>query len=301
MGDDSTAPRHQPGEVARTRRLVEGHGGVRLVLDESASPNGSARPPVVLLHGGAQTRHAWKGTTDALVAARHHVLAPDLRGHGESEHSAAGDYSIEALVEDLHAVLGLVDGPAVLVGASLGGLISMCFAAAHPALVRALVLVDVVARNHPAGEERIRRFLASHLDGFESMDEVVDAVADYQPHRPRPADASGLEPYVRPGVDGRLYWHWDPAFLLAGNRSWTFGKLEDLEHAGRSVRCPTHVLVGGDSDVVDGTAVARFRELIPHVEVSVVERAHHMIAGDQNDEFSGALLRVLERLDGGGG
>ena len=82
-----------------------------------------------------------------------------------------------------------------------------------PGIARGVVLVDIVPDMEQAGANRIQQFMAEHaLTGFASLDEVADAVAAYNPHRPRPTDLSGLRKNVRER-DGRWYWHWDPAFV----------------------------------------------------------------------------------------
>ena len=80
-----------------------------------------------------------------------------------------------------------------------------------------LVLVDVAPRLEQEGIERIAEFMLGNLDGFADLEEVADAVAAYNPHRPRPKDLSGLRKNVRQRDDGRWYWHWDPPFLLGGS------------------------------------------------------------------------------------
>src|SRR5690606_39272403 len=176
----------------------------------------------------------------------------------------------DALVGDVEGVVAYVGGPVVLVGASLGGLISILYAARHPDRVRAVVLIDVVPENNPVGVERIRRFLASSPEGFANFDEVVDAVAAYRPHLARPEDTSGLWHNLRKSPSGRLVWHWDRRFLLRDDKPWTHGRHGQLAEAARRLRQPTLLLVGGDSDVVDEAAVSRFRELLPTAIVRTV-------------------------------
>ena len=61
---------------------------------------------------------------------------------------------------------------------------------------------------------RIGAFMSEHMEiGFGSLEEVADAVAAYNPHRPRPTDLSGLKKNVRQRADGRWVWHWDPRFM----------------------------------------------------------------------------------------
>ncbi|MCQ0010960.1 alpha/beta hydrolase [Actinomadura madurae] len=120
-----------------------------------------ARGTVLFLHGGGQTRHSWRGAAGRLARAGWHTLALDTRGHGDSGWAPDGDYSMDALVADLAAVVAQLgeDGgaPPVLVGASLGGLTSLVAVAEKRVSARALVLVDVAPRIEPAGRRADRR------------------------------------------------------------------------------------------------------------------------------------------------
>lgn len=273
---------------------IAGRGGVELVCDDFGS--GTPGTPVLLLHGGAQTRQSWGRVPAVLRANGFRPLALDLRGHGQSEWAPDLDYSPDALVEDIQKVIAFIGGPTIMVGASLGGLVSMLFAARNPRQVLGLILIDVVPRNNPAGVDRIRRFMAANPAGFSDFDEAVEAVAQYQAHRPRPTKPVGLWRNLRRNQSGRLVWHWDPEFLLRGGHAWSEG-LEDylVSEAGR-LRVPTALVVGGDSDVVDAAGIADFLQIVPHASVSTVDHATHMIVGDRNDAFSAQLLRTCVRI-----
>ena len=183
---------------------------------------GSAEdPPAILLHGGGQTRHAWAGTAETLARAGWYAISLDQRGHGESDWAADGDYDRMRYADDVADVASALDAKPVLVGASLGGISSLLaidrvHSGKHPApdpLARALVLVDIATRMEPEGLDRIFEFMQAAPDGFASLEEAADAVAGYNPHRPRPKDLSGLKKNLREGADGRWRWHWDPRFI----------------------------------------------------------------------------------------
>ena len=149
-------------------------------------------PCVVLMHGGGQTRHAWRKVSDALVEAGYRTVAYDARGHGDSDWSADGVYGFDIFVNDLAVLLKSLPLKPVLVGASMGGVTALVTAARTPDAAGAIVLVDVTPRIDPVGAEKIRGFMTSHADGFDSLEAAVDAVAEYLPHRPRPKSNSGL-------------------------------------------------------------------------------------------------------------
>ncbi|MFZ4603282.1 MAG: alpha/beta fold hydrolase [Caulobacterales bacterium] len=274
-------------------RTLHGADGLRLAADEAGKPGG---PVALLLHGGGQVRQSWGGALSALAAAGMHAFALDLRGHGESDWSTTGDYDLDAYVRDLNRVIAEIGEPVVLIGASLGGLTSLVAAGeASRDRVRALVLVDITTRPDPGGVNHIAAFMKSAPEGFASVDEAADAVARYMAHRPRPRDPSGLMRNLRER-DGRLYWHWDPAFFSPNRRINT--ETERLESAACAVTAPTLLVWGLRSEVVTPEGIATFRTLMPNAEVFAVADAGHMVAGDKNDAFTSAVLAfVARRLD----
>jgi pimeloyl-ACP methyl ester carboxylesterase len=271
--------------------MWKGSGGVRLAGDTWGNPEGSA---VVLLHGGGQTRHAWGRTGERLGNAGYFAIAYDARGHGDSDWSAAGDYSLDALAADLCCVLAAlgIRQPA-LVGASLGGATSLVAIGEQRLEASALILVDIVPYTEPAGVERIRAFMAQNPDGFASLDEVADAIGRYRASPSRQRNPQGLAKNVRQGEDGRYRWHWDPQFL-AGQTERT-GRHARLSRCARNLTLPTLLVRGGSSDVVSEAGVQEFLELCPHAEYVNVAQAGHMVAGDRNDVFGEAALQFLTR------
>jgi pimeloyl-ACP methyl ester carboxylesterase len=269
-------------------------GALRLAGERWA---GDDRPPVVLLHGGGQTRHSWGGTARRLAAAGRTTVALDARGHGDSAWDPDGSYGVDAFAADLVAVLESLGGPAVLVGASLGGMTALVVSADRPDLVAGLVLVDIVVRNEPKGVARILEFMSAHPDGFATLDEVADANAAYNPLRPRPRSLDGLRKNVREGADGRWRWHWDPAFMDIQDEPQRDARVERLEDAAARVQAPTLIVRGSHSDVVSDEGLADMRRRMPDARVADVAAAGHMVAGDDNDVFGAALDAFLAETD----
>ncbi len=276
-----------PTEVIRHRE-VRTPDGLTIALDEGGPAGAST---VVLLHGGGQTRHSWAGAMRALLDGGYRVLNFDARGHGDSMWSPDGDYLLEHRASDLRAVAGRAR-PLALVGASLGGATAI-HAVAQGLAADALVLVDITPHPEPAGIERITAFMSRHTDGFASLDEAVDAVSAYNPHRPRPRDPGGLRRNLREGADGRLYWHWDPKILAT--TPVTHHETVQASANLIAARAPFPLLLvrGLSSDIVSDESVAAFRDLLPWAEVANVAGAGHMIAGDRNDAFNKAVLGFL--------
>jgi len=283
---------------------VTGAGGLVLVADERG-PEDAA--PVLLLHGGGQTRHSWSGTSTVLAERGWRSITLDFRGHGDSGWATDGDYRLIRFVADTEAVVRGLDQRPFLIGASLGGFTSMLLAGElHPGIARGVVLVDIIPEMESAGSHRISEFMSARAhDGFASLDEVADAVAAYNPHRPRPANLDGLRKNVRER-DGRWYWHWDPAFAGGGDGVADMGPSEvtDIDRLHAAVQrivddgIPMMLVRGRISDLVSAEGAQRFCERFPSVEFVDVSGAGHMVAGDRNDAFTDAVAGFLIRHGG---
>jgi len=279
-------------------RTYTGVGGVPLVADVGGDP---ARPAVILLHGGGQTRHSWGTAMRALVAHGYHVINLDTRGHGDSGWSPKADYRLATLAADLRIVIDTLPAPPALVGASMGGATSLVAVGttADP-IARALVMVDVVPRIEAEGANKIGAFMRANPEGFATLEEAADAVSAYYPHRPRPKDVSGLMKNLRRRDDGRLYWHWDPRMfdqpeLRRGDGPEPPRFVDQMIAACAGVHVPTLLVRGMQSDIVGENGIAEFRRYVPHLEVFDVADAGHMVAGDRNDAFNQGVIAFLEK------
>ncbi len=285
-----TPGKHLPG-TPEPSHFWRGYQGIRIAGDRWGDPAGTA---VILQHGGGQTRHAWKNTGEVLGEAGFHAVAFDARGHGDSDWSPEGDYSQDAMVRDLSAVLEALDiHQAVLVGASMGGGTSLVAAGEQVVDALALILVDVAPRIEPNGVQKIRDFMFRNPDGFASLEEVADAIASYQPHRTRPRNLNGLAKNVRLHDDGRYYWHWDPR-LMSGPRDLA-SRERRLSNCARALQVPSLIVKGAMSDVLTEEGVQDYLQTAPRSEYLNIGGAGHMVAGDRNDLFGKAIVEYLTR------
>lgn len=277
-----------------------GAAGNRLAADVF----GDAGRPVLLLHGGGQTRHAWRRTAVEIARAGMTAYAVDQRGHGDSEWVADGAYRFEDFADDVTAVAAELTRrhgePPVAIGASLGGIASLLAAGeAKDPIFAALVLVDITPRVDLAGVAKVQGFMRAHArEGFASVEEAADAVAAYLPHRPRPRSTEGLKKNLRLHPDGRWRWHWDPRFLdgrrpVGGDRPEVEAQLLG---AARELKIPAMLVRGGSSELVQEEHAKEFLALVPHARFADVSGARHMVAGDKNDQFSVAILAFLNDL-----
>ncbi len=272
-------------EAFETRRFRS--GDIDIAADIAGPLDGA---PVLLLHGGGQTRGAWGGALAEGARRGFRMISADLRGHGESGWSPAADYSLAAYVSDIGAVTATLSRPVFLVGASLGGSASLSYAG-QGGVLAGLVMVDVAPTVNTAGTDKILAFMKSAPSGFASVEEAADAVAAYLPNRPRPKDTSGLMRNLRMR-DGRLYWHWDPRMFQGGRPSRDVNRLRE---AARQVKAPTLLVRGRQSDVLSQEGVDDFLALVPHAAFADIAGADHMVAGDRNDAFNDAVFDFLER------
>ena len=273
----------------------KGHGDIKIAADVWGSNN---QELVILLHGGGQTRHAWGDTGKKLAEAGYHSVALDLRGHGDSEWHADGDYSIRAYKDDLVSIINEIGKPARLVGASLGGMASLVLAGdeINSDLCTALIMVDIGIYPDPVGSDRIVSFMLSGEKGFDSLEDVAKSISDYLPHRKKPKDLEGLKKNLRLKGDGRYYWHWDPRFIRRrpGSRDRRYFDLQ--LKAAEKVTIPTLLIRGALSDVVTMEDVDYFLSVISHAKFVEIENAAHMIAGDRNDIFAEEAIKFLKSL-----
>ncbi|WP_081060559.1 alpha/beta fold hydrolase [Burkholderia territorii] len=269
-----------------------GADGIRIAGDAWGHPDA---PLILFLHGGGQTRHAWRSTAERLGAEGYYAVTFDARGHGDSEWSADGDYSQDAMVRDLECIVAAVGaGQPILAGASMGG--GTCLVAAGDEYVRAraLILVDIVPSTEQVGFDRVSAFMEQNPDGFESLDEVADTIAKFRPQRARPSNLRRLAKNVRRGEDGRFRWHWDPR-LLNSRRKDLASRYERLSSCARRLTLPTLLVRGGSSDFVSEAGAHEFLAMCPHAEYVNVLGAGHMLGGDRNDAFGTAAMSFLAR------
>ncbi|WP_175817921.1 alpha/beta fold hydrolase [Burkholderia diffusa] len=270
-----------------------GADGIQIAGDSWGDPDA---PLILLLHGGGQTRHAWRGTAEQLGTNGYYAVTFDARGHGDSDWSTGGDYSQDAMVRDLKCIVeALGSKRPVLVGASMGG--GTCLVAAGERHVEAgaLMLVDIVPHTEQAGFDRISAFMEQNPAGFESLEEVADAIAKFRPQGERPSNVRGLAKNVRQGDDGRFRWHWDPR-LLDSRRKDLETRYDRLSSCARRLTLPMLLVRGGSSDFVSEAGAHEFLEMCPHAEYVNVTGAGHMLAGDRNDAFGKSAASFLARV-----
>lgn len=285
-----------------------GAEGNQLAATHYLPSEANGKPTVVLMHGGGQTRHSWKGGAERLAAHGYPAFTVDARGHGDSTWLESTHYRLPDYGEDLRAISAQVRERTstlpILIGASLGGISAL---AAHGQAKEAgvetpfsaLIMVDIVPKMASSGVDRIMAFMAANMsDGFSTVEEAADTIASYLPGRSRPKTLDGLSKNLRQRANGRFYWHWDPAFV-----NGPFNIMVGADDGGRmlsaaaaSLTVPVLLVRGGKSDLVTVEAAEDFLRTVPHAKLADVSDAGHMVAGDKNDVFVDAVLKFLTEI-----
>jgi pimeloyl-ACP methyl ester carboxylesterase len=268
--------------------------------------HGNSGRPILLLHGGGQTRHSWRHTAAHLARSGAAAYAFDQRGHGDSDWVADGAYTFRDFAADAAAMATTLAERSgrrpIAIGASLGGIASLLAhggseQAGKEPLFAAIVLVDVTPRVDRSGVAKIHGFMKERsTEGFATVSEAADAVAAYLPHRPRPRSNDGLKKNLRLRPDGRWRWHWDP--LVVQGFAQDPRELESSQiAAAKATTVPTLLVRGGSSELVHETHAREFLQLVPHASYIDVADARHMVAGDSNERFSAAVIDFVGSLD----
>ncbi|GLR66034.1 peroxidase [Acidocella aquatica] len=265
---------------------------IMLTADRHGPEDGA---PVILLHGGGQTRWSWKNTAMELMEHGLCIYTIDMRGHGQSSWSPSRDYALDDFSRDIRAITGQLSAPPIIVGASLGGMAALLACGEEPfAACAGLVLVDVTFRLQDTGPNRAGAFMKDTRQGFKTLEEAAAAIAGYTGERQHPARTEGLLKVLRQDEHGRYYWHWDPAFIEGNGVEWNSAEIETrMIAAVRRVKCPTLAVRGGKSDVVSREEMARLAQILPHIQQAEIPGARHMVAADDNVAFNMAILPFI--------
>ena len=233
-------------------------------------------PPVVCVHGYTSSAEPFN------ALARHfqdrfHIVAPDVRGHGESAWSPDSAYQYRDQVADL---AGLVDQLGLarftLIGTSMGGIIAMAFAAAHAARLVGLVINDI-GPDVEEGSQRITQMVGGRPDEFATLEDAMAYRREISPvtaSRPMSDQREVALGVLRQQADGRWVWKMDPAYIR-----------QRVQHGApprpalwpvlKSLPCPTLVVWGTESDVLLEAQARRMVGVLPRGELVKVAGVAH--------------------------
>ena len=280
-------PFDRPPTVRRDSVVVD-ESGRRL----SALLWGSARPEIVLLHGGAQNAHTWD--TVALALDRP-LAAIDLPGHGHSDHRDDGPFSPRENAADVAiAVRELAPDARAVVGMSLGGLTAIALSSAAPDLVRRLVLVDVTPGVDRDKAAPIAQFIAGP-ESFESFDEILARTIEFNPTRSESSLRRGVLHNAVERDDERWIWRYQRPRISESDSMDIPADFATLWDDVGSVGVPLMLVRGGAAGtVVDDGDVAELLRRQPSARVEIVDGAGHSIQGDRPLELTALLADFVD-------
>ncbi len=274
-------------------RFVDANG-LRFHYLEWGNP---VNPPVLMLHGASQQGHSWDFISLPL-SAEYHVLALDQRGHGDSDWAPGADYTLDAMVADLDALiptLGLDGGKFHLMGHSMGGRNSFVWASRHPGALRSLTIVDTGPETVARGRQRIQHF-RELPDNLDTLDEFADRIQEYT-GRTREQVLGALKYSIRQGADGKWTWKYDRVMRQRGRQDNQWSP-EQLWDCWRRIDCPTLVTRGDRSDIFSGDTMQRMGREIPDCRTVTIANAGHLVQGDNPPDFLAAAQEHLARAEG---
>ena len=256
--------------------------------------------PVVLLHGWPQTWREWRRVIPPL-AARYTVIAPDLRGFGDSDKTGEG-YDKRTVAGDVRGLVEHLDlGPIHLVGHDLGMMVAYAYASAHPTDVRSLVVAEAGlpglgleaffdTAEHPElwhfGFFRAPNNVAESLIAGRERSFVSHFIRQ-QLYDPTSIPEADLDEYAR-----RLASPGSLRASLAHYRAFATDAEHNREHA--RTRLPMPVLAIGGAFSVGGAVEAAMKPLARQVEGLTIERCGHYVAEERPDVVVAELLRFFD-------
>lgn len=275
FGMDVTEP-----PVCSARNLVV--RGLRFnVLDWGMADASGDEPVLFMVHGGAVTAHTWDLV--ALQLARHYrVIAPDIRGHGDSEWPRDSDSDHHEMMEDLVAIiadLGLP--PAIIIGHSMGGALVERLALGHPELTRAIGIIDFTPESNYPGlpVDKIRL--------FDSVEHYAERASKYGDRKISEVTYAARHELLQ-RLDGKLMPKHDPRHVMGGPGPGYYPGTPDFEQM-RAMTVPALVMWGKESFFVTEEKCRRLAAAMPCGTTRCIEGAGHQIFLEQPQAFVNAI------------
>jgi pimeloyl-ACP methyl ester carboxylesterase len=261
-------------------------------------------PPLLLIHGGRDHCRNWDWVAEEL---RHdwHVIAPDLRGHGDSGWSTEGNYNIQSYIYDIAQLIHQKElSPVTIVSHSMGGNIALRYAGLYPETVKSLVAIEglgpspkTIKETQAVGlDQRWRDWVdkkrAASARTHRRYDTFDDALARMKAENSHLSDAQALHlttHAVNQNEDGTFSWKFD--YYM---RVWAPFDIsaEETQKLWGKITCPTLLCYGNDSWASNPAQDGRL-EYFNNATVKNYENAGHWLHHDQFDEFMTDLRGFL--------
>jgi len=246
----------------------------------------AGKPPLILLHGIARTAHTFDHIAPHF-AATHHVIAVDMRGHGDSAWDPQGSYVVEDYVKDVAALIAQLKlRNIVLWGNSTGGRVAQMIAGQSPDLVTAVIVEDVGPERPREVSNRRAGRMANEADGWATADDMLVQVKKENPRTPEPLLKELVRYGSKPRADGRIVWKRDPAILngFVPTELWA---------TVRKIKSPVIYILGGASNIVPAQTQMDIRRELPQAEIVMMPGLGHYPSDEQPQEFLAIVDRFL--------
>lgn len=268
------------------------------------------KPLMLLVHGGRDHCRSWDWVALAFCD-RFHVVAPDLRGHGQSDWARGTEYSTLEVFTDLAVLLDQIDRfPVTIIGHSFGGTAAAWYAGTYPERVAAFIGADCIGTmfsrmdtHRPPIEEQLKSRVAKLAELTAKPPPSVSSVEEaFRRHRERhPAvrediARSFVEHGLRRDEDGRYRWRYDPMFALAP-LDFTYHEADTMRLWSR-IACPKLFVSGDASMFKEPWKDPRVRAL-GGFRHEIIEGAGHQIHHDAPDAFERIVRDFLGGLGNG--
>jgi pimeloyl-ACP methyl ester carboxylesterase len=241
---------------------------------------------MVVLHGFCSYAHYCDFFARNLMSD-YHVVAPDMRGHGDS--SRATCYTLEDGALDLgEFIAALKLNDVILIGVSMGGLISLLYTAKNQSSVSKLVVVDIGPELATAGMEHIQKDLAGEPEYFNSEDEAFRYLKRVQPLGSDAFNMHQVKYALKRDEAGRLRFKYDRALCRSDleSQEWLWDYLEQI-------KCPTLIVRAVDSDMLTVETAQKMLTKLPKGSLAEITHAGHALVGDNPEAFEMAVRKFL--------
>lgn len=251
---------------------------------------GSAdKQPLIMLHGIGRIAHTFDHIAPHF-ATNYHVMAVDMRGHGDSDWDPKGAYLVEDYVKDIEGLARQLRLQNIVIwGNSTGGRVAQVFAGLHPEMVAAVISEDVgPERPREIADGMTARLKQEDEKGWASEDELL---AQQKAGSPRTSEDI-LRAYVHYGskrrADGRIIWKRDPAI---GNgfiptELWRFV---------REIKSPIIYVLGGRSNIVPPATQEELRKVLTQAQIDTVPGVGHYPSEENRAAFLAIVDKFLQR------
>ena len=264
--------------------------GLRFHYRDWKGPTPDA-PDLLLLHGYTGHARSWDAFAEAM-SDRYRVLAIDQRGHGETEWAPPDKYGTSEMVTDVGAFVAAMGlDQYVLLGLSMGGIVSIGYAGQRPAQLARLVIVDIAPEIAPSGLQKIQSNVA-RSDVFESREAAFERARSDNPVPPEGHHRSRVYQSLMRTADGQWTFRYDPALRDPSNpRERT--SPEDGWRFVANINVPTLLVRGENSDILDDQVASRMIETLADGQLKEIAGSGHPVPLDKPDEFCAAVRGFL--------